>query len=419
MGDGLPSGATVMLLKRFLRDRNGGVAPLLGLAIIPIIASAGAAIDYSRAASVRTASQAALDSSVLALAKEAQELQGEQVNQKAQDYFTALFQRPELQGLEVTAHVASINGGYSVTMSAAGSIKTMIMGVMGHSKIDISTRSVASITSDGLGCVLALNRSASGAVTGQGSTSVVLNGCSIYSNSDSPSSMVMGGSAKLTTQFVGVAGGVSGVANIVATDGIRTSIAPLVDPYANVAFPAFSGCTETKFSAKSTMTIDPGVYCNGMNFNAGADVTLNPGIYYVDGGSFSVSGGSTITGTGVTIVLTSSSGNDWPKVTINGSATVNLTPPATGPTAGIVMFGDRRIPVGTAFKFDGGASQYLGGAIYVPTGDVTYAGGASTSTSCTKIIADTIKFTGNSNLAINCNMYNTKPFSAPVVRLIL
>jgi hypothetical protein len=117
-------------------------------------------------------------------------------------------------------------------------------------------------------------------------------------------------------------------------------------------------------------------------------------------------------------VLTSSSGNDWPKVTINGGATLNLTPPASGPTAGIVIFGDRSIPVGTAFKFDGGASQYLAGAIYVPTGDVTYAGGASTSTSCTKIIADTVKFTGNSNLAINCSMYNTRAFSAPVVKLI-
>src|SRR4030081_2721756 len=36
------------------------------------------------------------------------------------------------------------------------------------------------------------------------------------------------------------------------------------------------------------------------------------------------------------------------------SATVNLTPPISGSTAGIVVFGDRRIPVGTAFKFNGG-----------------------------------------------------------------
>jgi Flp pilus assembly protein TadG len=407
-----------MLLKRLLTDRSGGAAPLLGIVIIPLMAAVGAAVDYSRAASVRTAAQAAIDSSALALVKEAQNLQGDQVSQRAHDYFNTVFQRPELQGTELTAQVASINGGYSVTMSAAGFIKTAFMSVVGHSKIDISTRVVASITGDGLGCVLALNRSASGAITGQGTTSVVLNGCSVYSNSDSPSSLVMGGSSKLSAQSVGVVGNVSGAANIATAEGIRTHISPVLDPYADVAFPAFSGCTETKFSAKSTMTINPGVYCKGMSFNAGANVTLNPGIYYVDGDSFSVSGGATITGVGVTIVLTSSSGNDWPKVTINGGATLNLTPPASGPTAGIVIFGDRSIPVGTAFKFDGGASQYLAGAIYVPTGDVTYAGGASTSTSCTKIIADTVKFTGNSNLAINCSMYNTRAFSAPVVKLI-
>jgi Flp pilus assembly protein TadG len=413
-----------MLLKRLFKDPSGGAAPLLGIVLIPLMAAVGAAVDYSRAASVRTAAQAAIDSTALALVKDAQNLQGDQasqnaqVTQKAHEYFTALFQNPELHSLTLTAQVASINGGQSVTMSAAGFVNTMFMGVVGHQTIDISTRVVASITGDGLGCVLALNRHASGAITGQGTTSVVLNGCSIYSNSDSPSSLVMGGSSRLAAQSVGVVGDVSGAENIAAAEGIKTKLAPVYDPYANVAFPPFSGCTDTKFSAKTTMTINPGVYCNGMNFNAGANVTLNSGIYYVDRGSFSVSGGATVTGAGVTIVLTSSTGSDWAKVTINGSATVNLTPPTSGPMAGIVMFGDRRIPVGTAFKFDGGASQYLGGVIYIPTGDVTYAGGASTSTSCTKIIADTIKFTGNSNLAINCSMYNTRPFSAPVVKLV-
>jgi Putative Flp pilus-assembly TadE/G-like len=407
-----------MLWERLFRDRNGSAAPLFGLVFIPLMAAVGAAVDYSRAASVRTAAQAALDSTALALVKEAQNLRGDQVTQKAHEYFNALFQRPELQGLQLTAHAASINGGHAVTMTSSGFIKTVFMGVVGHSKIDVSTRGVASITGDGLGCVLALNRSASGAISGQGTTSVVLNGCSLYSNSDSPSSIVMGGSARLAAQSVGVVGEVSGVENIAAAEGIRTKIAPVLDPYADIVLPSFSGCTDNKFSAKSTMTINPGVYCNGMSFHAGATVTLNPGIYFVDRGSFSVSGGATVTGVGVTIVLTSSTGSDWAKVTINGGASVDLTPPASGPMAGIVMFGDRRIPVGTAFKFDGGASQYLGGAIYLPTGDVTYAGGASTSTSCTKIIADTIKFTGNSNLAINCNMYNTRAFSAPVIKLV-
>lgn len=53
-----------------------------------------------------------------------------------------------------------------------------------------------------------------------------------------------------------------------------------------------------------------------------------------------MNGSATLTGTGVTLVFTSS-GNNYASATINGGATVNLTAPATGSTAGIVLFGDR------------------------------------------------------------------------------
>jgi hypothetical protein len=75
------------------------------------------------------------------------------------------------------------------------------------------------------------------------------------------------------------------------------------------------------------------------------------------------------------------------------------------------------MPIGTAFTFNGGAAQYLGGAIYLPTAAVSYSGGASTSTSCTQLIGNTVTFTGNSGFALNCNNYGTKPFSPRVVKL--
>ena len=60
-----------MLLRRFLRNRDAGVAPMLALAALPLFGFAGAAIDFSRAASVRTSMQAALDSTALMLSKDA------------------------------------------------------------------------------------------------------------------------------------------------------------------------------------------------------------------------------------------------------------------------------------------------------------------------------------------------------------
>jgi hypothetical protein len=154
-----------------------------------------------------------------------------------------------------------------------------------------------------------------------------------------------------------------------------------------------------------------------MKLNAGAEVTLTAGIYYLDGGDLTVNGGATLTGDGVTLVFTSKNRNGYATASINGNATVNLKPPKSGGTAGIVIFGDRQMPTGTSFTFNGGATQYLGGAIYLPKGAVSFSGGASTSTSCTQLIGNTITFTGNSGFALNCNNYGTKPFSPLVVKL--
>ena len=72
-----------MLLKRLWTNRDGGVAPMLALAAIPIMGFVGAAIDFSRAASVRTAMQTALDATALMLSKEAQGMAPADLEQKA------------------------------------------------------------------------------------------------------------------------------------------------------------------------------------------------------------------------------------------------------------------------------------------------------------------------------------------------
>ncbi|MBI4273759.1 MAG: hypothetical protein HY659_03535 [Rhizobiales bacterium] len=126
---------------------------------------------------------------------------------------------------------------------------------------------------------------------------------------------------------------------------------------------------------------------------------------------------STLAGTDVTLVFTAKNRSDWAIANVNGNATVNLTPHKSGPTAGIIIFGDRRIPPGTSFKFNGGASQYFSGAIFLPTATISFSGGATTNTSCTQLIGDTVTFVRNASLAINCNNYQTKPFSPMIIKL--
>jgi Flp pilus assembly protein TadG len=406
-----------MLLARFLKDRKAGVAPLLALGILPLAGSVGAAVDFSRASAARTAMQASLDAAAIMLSKQTSTLSNDQLNQSASSYFNANFDQPTVQDVAITAATAPVSGGSSVTMSATGTIRTTFMQVMGFSTLNISVASSVTSVFDGLGCVLALDPSASGAVTGQGSTNVNLTGCSLYDNSNNITAMVAGGSARISTLSVGIVGGVSGADSITTTQGIKTGIGPVTDPYADYAYPSFFGCTTQNYSANKNATIDPGVYCGGITVHAGATVTLNPGIYYLDGGSLTLNGSSALTGDGVTLVFTKKNKNTWATANINGNATVNLTPPKSGPTAGIVMFGDRSMPAGTSFGFNGGATQYLGGAVYLPTAAISFSGGIATNTSCTQIIGGTVTFTGNSTIAINCSNYQTKPFSSLAIRL--
>ena len=410
-------GKLSILTVPFWKDCRGGVAPLLALAALPLLGMTGAATDYSLALSARTAMQAALDSTALAVAK--QDASSAQIPDQAQQIFSAIFTRSEVQSLALKADVSNSSGGTSVNLTASGFVKTTFLGMVGISTIDISAQSVALAMTDGLGCVLALDSATAGAVSVSGSTTVSLKNCSLYDNSSNAVALSVGGSASLSALSIGVVGQASfSGSSITTTEGISTGTGATADPYADVIIPPFSGCTKNNFTAKTTTTIDPGVYCNGIAINAGANLTLNPGVYYLDRGSFSVNGGATVSGQGVTLVFTSSAGDNWATAIINGNATVNLTAPTSGPTAGIVIFGDRQIPTGTSFKFNGGATQYLGGAVYLPTGAINYSGGMGTSTNCTQIIGDTINFTGNSNVTINCSNYKVRPFSPMVLRLV-
>jgi len=408
-----------VLLIRFLQNREASVAPMLALAALPLFASVGASIDFGRAASARAAMQAAADATALLMAKDAKVVDDSQMATNATNYFNANFQNSEVGSLQTTVATSSASSGYSVNIGASGVVTTRFMGVMGFSTLHVSVHSNALSTMDGLGCILSLNPHASSAAAGQGSTNVVLSGCSLYDNSDNSTALTVGGSAAITAYSVGVVGNMTGRSNITTTQGIMTGMGVIPDPYATMSFPAFSACTQNNFNAnsKDPITIDPGVYCGGMKINSGASVTLNPGIYYLDGGDLTMNGGATLTGTGVTLVFTSQNKSGYATASINGNATINLTPPKTGPTAGIVAFGDRRMPVGTAFTFNGGATQYLGGAIYLPQAAVSFSGGVSSSSNCTQLIGNTVTFTGNSGFSLNCNNYGTKPFSPRVVKL--
>jgi Flp pilus assembly protein TadG len=403
-------------LRHFSSNAEGNVVITFALTLVPIMGLAGAAVDYGRAGAVKASLQAAVDGTALALGKSASSLTLDQLNLQASQHVIALFKHSDAENIQVSALYSSEDRTTRISANAA--MKTALMKNLGISLANVSARAAAGVTGGGKGCVLALSRTASSAIAAQGSTSIKLQGCSLHSNSGSGSSVNVGGSATIAALTVEAAGGISGASAITAPGGIFTGVYPVADPYSKLSVPYFSGCSANNLTAKTTVTLEPGVYCGGIQLNAGAVVTLNPGIYVIDRGNLLVNGGAVLKGAGVTLVFTSSTMNHWADASINGGAEVALTPPTSGPFAGVVIYGDRNIPVGTSFKLSGGASQYLGGAVYIPTGALAFAGGAAVSTGCTQLIGDTVSFDGNADLAIDCSSYGTKPFGPAGVRLL-
>src|SRR5256885_14888408 len=129
-----------MLLPRFWRARRGGVAPMFALAVIPMIGLTGAAIDYSRANSVRTGMQAAIDATALAMAKLAPTLTATQLQTQTTAYFNAMFNHPEAKNLVITRTYTTA-GGSQLVISISGSVDTSFMKIMGFSSLNIGSTS--------------------------------------------------------------------------------------------------------------------------------------------------------------------------------------------------------------------------------------------------------------------------------------
>jgi hypothetical protein len=334
---------------------------------------------------------------------------------------------PTLNAKAVTAQTGFVDGQDGVVVSVinppttgshAGNSQAVDVDItqpqqVWFANLFLSSPPVAEVRAEALAgvsgndCVLALDPTASGAVSTQGSSAVNLGGCNLQVNSSSSTALTVSGSSQLSTDAVSLTGNYTvGSTAQLNTNVIDGPAAPTIsDPYAGVSIPSYSGCDYNHKVVNSTVTLQPGVYCNGLTINGTGVVTLNPGIYIIDQGSLSIMGGAVVntnTATspyGVTFILTSSSGSNYASVTINGGSTVNLTAPTTGPTAGLVFYQDRN-DTKTA-NLNGGAGESFTGALYFPSATLNYSGDAGSST-CTQIVADQVNFTGNSTINSNC-----------------
>lgn len=303
----------------------------------------------------------------------------------------------------------------------------------------VPARAVALLDSNNSDCILALSRSAAGAITLNGGTTITMPSCGIGDNSASNSAFTTKGSANtLTAGSISVVGGDYLTGSPTINPMPQTGQAPIANPYGSLAVPKStdpSPCKGVKDTGGGTMTLDanvpgnsslpynkqvvtvawpPGgigsgtanamVLCGDVTVNGGSTLQLNPGVYIIDGGALNAKNG-TIIGNGVTIIFASSSGvNNIGTANIAGNVLVQLTSDTSGPFPGFVFFQDPRAALATKppnASIAGTSGSYINGAVYFPGVQLTYTGnssGGASGNGCTQLIANTIQFSGNVNI---------------------
>jgi Flp pilus assembly protein TadG len=118
------------IVRGLLDCERGNVATTFALALIPIMASIGAAVDYSRGTSARTAMQAALDSAGLTLSKDAQSLTQGQLQAKALSVFLANFNRPDVKNVNLTSILSVPQpGSFQLHLNVTGAVDTTLLAM--------------------------------------------------------------------------------------------------------------------------------------------------------------------------------------------------------------------------------------------------------------------------------------------------
>jgi hypothetical protein len=146
----------------------------------------------------------------------------------------------------------------------------------------------------------------------------------------------------------------------------------------------------------TSTTLNPGVYCGGIELRSQASVTFNPGVYYLAGGGLNANAGAKMNGTGITFVNTEKKPTyQYDKIWINGGAQINLSAPTSGTWKGILFYQDPKINSTKQNIFNGGADMKLTGIVYFPTTSTKFSGDFGSDAQKLLMICDKAEFTGN------------------------
>jgi Flp pilus assembly protein TadG len=380
----------IRFLRKVWNDRRGNALIIAGASLPLLVGAAGLGSDTIQWVLWKRELQRAADSAALAGAYA--QLQTASVTAAVNAHMgdnnhTGIALKSGYPQIAYPPDTANYKKAVQVTLAVQ---KTLGFSSMFLSTAPIITATAtAALVNSGSYCVVGLNSTTAASITIGGSASVSM-GCGAISDSTSATSSVgtNGGTYNFTASPVAGVGGMPTSING-ATD-IQAHHSALPDPYAGKYSTSISGMTCNKQVNPGNPNLSPGCY-KDFKFTGNTNYTLAPGTYYLDSTNFDVQGTGSITGTGVTIILTGATPGS---ITTNGNTTIKLSAPTTGAYANMLFIGN----ASGLQKINGNNGSFYDGAMYFPNGTAQFLGSSSGMFNCAMVVANFVDFSGNASI---------------------
>ncbi len=410
-------------------DRRGAILPLVALSLVGVMSLMALAVEAGSLHRERRTAQTAADAGATAGAHEIfRDMPKDSVDSAAY-YETARNGFTNgANGVTVIPYNGPISGPHAgdtqfVEVVITRPVATVFGALLGRNSVTIHVRAVAGIPAPSDNCLYTLDPSDEKALNVSGSTTRLDADCGVVVNSNDRSKAVLIESAgTLTATSLAVVGGIdqSGGTIVINPGTTSTGVPPSNDPLAYLSVPPFCSaspnpsCVEattcdysnTKVSSGNTVTLNPGIYCGGMEIDG--TVTLTAGLYILRGGGLKMGSGR-ITGTGVTFINTNATAANggagkFQKIELGSASRANLSAPTTGPMAGILFFQDPAAgKPGDVYEnvIASGSTAVFNGTLYFPTQPIELGASGSTTTINGGVVAQTVKVTSGSRVTMD------------------
>jgi Putative Flp pilus-assembly TadE/G-like len=419
-------------LKRFSADSRGSIAVIFSIALIPILIGVGAAIDFSRANAFRGILQSALDSALLAGAKDGSTTW----SQLASDIFNANVKN---NYSNITTASFSQNSSTAYAGSATGSIPTTFLNILHMPTISIGVKATAVASGPDNSCILTLDHGQAAShvsLSLNGAPVVNLSGCSIRANTsldcnghdgNNTAAAAVGAAADCTHPY----------SNQPTVPDVYASLASNITPQCGSARPGLTWTPGMPPAGSGLIKVDRGGYteyhiCGDLTLSGSGYLTgSNPSsdaIIIVENGSITVTAGSSVSTARTALVLTGnnsfSSSINFP--TGNGqNASLSLSPPsdASNPWQGVSVYEDPKLTYNVDNKWGPGATFNADGLVYLGNSNVVTDGNTGSNNSqCSKFVFNSFTTNGAVDLELQqqtsaCAAIGLKQWNGIVVHL--